>query len=214
MSYLLSSKELDPLIHWLCRGIVRAAGVKFRVHGYEKLDPAQTYIFIFNHINQFDHFFLGAATTHVIRGVEHEKHFRYPIYGPLMRRIGQIPVPPRGDTARAIEGIEKAKVKLQEGFSIAMAPEGTRSPDGKLQEFKKGAFHLAISTQTAVAPCVLIGAYAFNRKGDWHVHPGPIDLYFEDVIPTQGMAEIDVSPLRDRVREIMRQRLAKEGEES
>ncbi len=213
-SYFLSPKEVDPLIHWICRAIVLAAGVNLRVHGIEKLHTHQTYIFVFNHINQFDHFFLGAATSHAIRGIEHEKHFCYPIYGPLIRRIGQISVPPRGDTARAIEGMEKAKEKLEKGISIAIAPEGTRSPDGKLQDFKKGAFHLAVSTQTPIVPCVLVGAYAFNRKGDWHVYPGRIDIYFEDLVSTQGLTENDVTPLRDQIRKTILNRLIREGEEN
>ncbi len=61
--------------------------------------------------------------------------------------------------------------------------------------------------QATIAPTVLIGMYRINRKGDWLVYPGPIDVYFEDQIPASDFKEVDVRALTDRVRKIFVKRL-------
>lgn len=96
---------------------------------------------------------------------------------------------------------------MEQGISIGMAPEGTRSKTGELQPFKKGAAHLAIGMQATIAPTVLTGMYQINRKGDWLIYPGPIDVYFEDPIPVSELKENDVRALTDRVRKIFVARL-------
>jgi 1-acyl-sn-glycerol-3-phosphate acyltransferase len=206
-SLFFSPFKLDPLLRVFTRHITKIAGIKVRVHGAEKLDPKQTYLFVFNHINMFDHFVIYSSMKHVMRGVEKEVHFKWPVYGWLIRLIGQVSIPPRGDTARAIQSLERAKEMMHSGISIGMAPEGTRSPNGQLQPFKKGAFHLAVSIHATIAPIVLRGMYEFNRKGSLLIFPGPVDLYFEDPIPTVGLEGKDIRELSDRVRSIILKRL-------
>ena len=206
--------RLDPFLKVFCKAMVFVAGIDVRIHGLEKLDPKKTYLVIFNHINMFDHFVLYAAMPHKLRGVEKEVHFRWPVYGTLIRRIGQVSIPPRGDTVRAIASLERAQKLMAQGISIAMAPEGTRSKTGELQPFKKGAFHLAVQMQATIAPIVLVGMYQINRKGDWLIYPGPIDVYFEDLIPVTGMTDKDVRALTEKVRNVFVSRLASSSAEA
>jgi 1-acyl-sn-glycerol-3-phosphate acyltransferase len=211
LGLFLSPFRLDPFLKLFCRTMVAVAGIRVRVHGLENLDPKKTYLFLFNHINIFDHFVMFPAVPHTLRGVEKEVHFRWPIYGTLLRKIGQIPIPPRGDTLRAIASLNKAREMMERGISIAMAPEGTRSATGELQPFKRGAFHLAVQMQATIAPIVLSGFHRINRKGDWKIHPGTVDLYFEKPIPTEGLTGRDVRALSERVHSFYRQRLAEIG---
>ncbi|MFH1263831.1 MAG: lysophospholipid acyltransferase family protein [Pseudomonadota bacterium] len=199
--------RLDPFLKIFCHVVIWISGIRITVHGLEKLDPKKAYLFIFNHINIFDHFVMYASMPHRLRGVEKEVHFRWPVYGWFIRRIGQVSIPPRGDTTRALQSLDRAKKVIEDGISVAMAPEGTRSRDGELQPFKKGAFHLAIQMNATIVPLILVGMYKINRKKDWLIYPGPIDVYFEDPIEVSKIPEPDPRRLSEQVRSIFVQRL-------
>ncbi|MFH1018478.1 MAG: lysophospholipid acyltransferase family protein [Pseudomonadota bacterium] len=207
-SFFISQHALDTVFRPFVALIIWSTGVRLRVHGAEKLDFKKPYIFTINHINFLDHFFLYHVIGGHLRGVQKDAHFRWPFYGILARRMGLVPIPPRGDTQRAMQSLAKVREVFVKGFHLVMMPEGTRSKDGELQPFKKGSFFLAVQCGATIVPTVLVGAYAFNRKGDWRFYPGPIDMYFEDSISTAGMTEADVTPLRDRVRAIIAKRIA------
>ncbi len=207
LSLFVSPFEIDLIVRSLCQAIVRIACIHIRVHGLENLDTSTNYIFIFNHINMFDHFVIYSVLPHIARGVEKEEHFNWPIYGILIRRIGQIPIPPRGATNQAIHALERAKELFHKGISIAIAPEGTRSKTGELGPFKKGAFHLAVQLEASVAPIVLVGMHQFNRKGDWLLFPGTVDIYFEAPISTKGLTSKNVRNLTETVRSVVASRL-------
>ncbi len=132
LSLFLSPFQLDPFLKIFCRAVVWIAGITVRVHGLEKLDQKRTYLFVYNHINMFDHFVIYASVPHRLRGIEKETHFKWPIYGSLIRRIGQVSIPPSGDTNRAIQSLQRARELMEQGISIGMAPEGTRSRTGEL----------------------------------------------------------------------------------
>lgn len=207
VTLVVSHLKIDPLILWMTRSLVFASGAKLRVHGLEKIDPQKAYLIVFNHLNLMDHIFIHTMLGLRFRGVEKEAHFKWPIYGSLLRRIGIIPIPPRGNTRGALASLEKLKAYLAQGISIVVVPEGTRSPDGKLGPFKKGAFYLAVQTQATILPVTQVGAYEFLRKGDWRVYPKPIDLYVEDPISAEGLDVKDVKELTDRVRNVIASRL-------
>lgn len=208
LTLFLSPFQLDPFLRWFCRGMNFATGIKVRAHGLENLDPKKTYLYLFNHINMFDHFTIFPFLPNKMRGVEKEVHFKWPIYGTLIRKIGQIPIPPRGSTTRALASLERAQEMMKKGVSIGMAPEGTRSATGELQRFKKGAFHVAVQMQATIAPIVLVGMHKINQKGDWLLYPGTIDIYFEEPFSAEGLNDKDVRALTERTRNIFVSRLA------
>jgi 1-acyl-sn-glycerol-3-phosphate acyltransferase len=206
-SFFVSSYKLDRLLWHMVGGLIFVLRGELRVHGMEKLDPKKAYIFVSNHINSFDHYFIYRALKRPIRGVQKEAHFKWPIYGSFMRRMGIIPIPTSGDTHRAILALARLKKAFEQGASLAVMPEGTRSPDGKLQKFKKGIFYLAVQSAGTIVPMTMIGAYEFNKKGDWRIYPGPIDIYIEDPISTEGTTGADIEPLRDQARKAIELRL-------
>lgn len=192
--------RLEFWLRAFARTMVAIAGIDLRVRGTENLDRAKAYVFVFNHTNLFDLFAIYLAIPQVARGVEREDHFRWPVYGLFLRRVGQVPIPPRGDTRRAIAALDKAKALFRSGISVAIAPEGTRSATGELLPFKKGAFHLALDLEADVAPVVLRGMYAIQRKGGWLIRPGTVDVEFLPPIPTRGLAGDAIPRLRDETR--------------
>ena len=78
---------------------------------------------------------------------------------------------------------------------------------GELQPFKRGAFHLAIQMNATIAPLILVGMFKINKKGDWLIYPGAVDLYFEDPIDVAKIPNADPRRLSERVRSLFIARL-------
>ena len=94
---------------------------------------------------------------------------------------------------------------MKNKLSFLIAPEGTRSKDGSLGEFKKGAFHLAKNTGASIVPVIINGAYEAKNKKDWRLRPGTIDVYFSDSISAHIYKDMSVEELRDYVRGIIKE---------
>ena len=149
-------------------------------------DPKRTSIFICNHVNIFDPFVIYSAIPQFVRGFELESHFKVPIYGWMMGRFGNIPVP---DAPRR-EGLEimtqRAKAALDSGISLIAFAEGSRTRDGHVQPFKKGIFRIAQKFGIPIVPMSIVGSYQFFQTGNWMLYPGKITVYLHDTIETQG----------------------------
>ena len=211
-SFVLPARSLEPLIKGACRVILRVCGIRVRVHGRENVRPGRQYVVMMNHVNFFDPFVLYAAFPGWARGVEEESHFRWPVYGPTIRRLGVIPVS-RKDSARARESMIRAAalVRARPGYSMAVLPEGTRTPDGRLGEFKRGGFLLALETGLEVLPMIQIGAGRINRKGSRLIRPGRVDVFIEPGVPPSGYTKDRVWDFVDRVRGIYLSRFPSSG---
>jgi 1-acyl-sn-glycerol-3-phosphate acyltransferase len=185
------------------RNILRLAGVKFEVHRAPGFDAARTSIFICNHINIFDPFVIYSAIPQFVRGFELESHFKIPVYGWMMARFGNVPVP----SAPSREGLEimsaRAKAALDSGISLIAFAEGSRTRDGHVQPFKKGTFNLAQKFGVPIVPMSIVGSFEFFRTGHWMLHPGEITVYLHDTIDTSKIDRADLDALRKRVHEIV-----------
>jgi 1-acyl-sn-glycerol-3-phosphate acyltransferase len=185
------------------RNILRFAGVKFEVRRAPGFDPKRTSIFICNHVNIFDPFVVYSAIPQFVRGFELESHFKVPVYGWMMGRFGNIPVP----DAPSREGLErmnrKAKAALDSEISLVAFAEGSRTRHGHVQPFKKGIFSLAQKFGAPIVPVSIVGSYQFFQTGHWMLHPGKITVYLHDTIETSQIGRSGVDELRQRVREIV-----------
>ncbi|HKS67128.1 MAG TPA: lysophospholipid acyltransferase family protein [Candidatus Acidoferrales bacterium] len=185
------------------RNILRIAGVKFEVKRAAGFDSRQTSIFVCNHVNIFDPFVIYSAIPQFVRGFELESHFEVPIYGWMMGRFGNIPVP---DTPSR-EGLEvmtlRAKQALDSGVSLIAFAEGSRTRDGRVHDFKKGIFRIAQRFGIPVVPMSIVGSYEFFQTGNWMLYPGKITVYLHDTIETSRLAPAEVEALRKRVQEIV-----------
>jgi 1-acyl-sn-glycerol-3-phosphate acyltransferase len=184
-----------------------AAGVSVRVSGTENLDPRKPYVFLSNHQGWFDIFTLLGKLRVQFRWLAKEELFNVFILGRAMRAAGYIPID-RSDRKKAVESLHLAAEKVKEGTSIVIFPEGTRSPDGVLQEFKKGGFILAIKSQQHLVPIAISGSYRVLRKrGVWMIQPGVMDVTIDRPISTVDLGIKDNEDLMLTVREIIRQHL-------
>ena len=203
LGIVVDPRKSDRLQRAFFRNILRIAGVKFEVRCAPGFDPAKTSIFICNHVNLFDPFVIYSAIPQFVRGFELESHFKIPIYGWLMGRFGNVPVPDKPSR----EGLEmmtrRAKAALDSGISLIAFAEGSRTRDGHVHEFKKGMFSMAQKFGTPIVPMSIVGSFEFFRTGHWMLHPGKITVYLHDPIDTTKADRSEVDALRHRVQEIV-----------
>jgi len=185
------------------RNILRLAGARFEVVRSPGFDPARTSIFICNHVNLFDPFVIYSAIPQFVRGFELESHFRIPIYGWLMGRFGNVPVPDMPSREGLEIMTERAKKALDSGISLIAFAEGSRTRDGHVQEFKKGTFSMAQKFGVPIVPMSIVGSFQFFRTGHWMLHPAKIMVYMHDTIDTAKVDRSELDELRQRVQEIV-----------
>jgi 1-acyl-sn-glycerol-3-phosphate acyltransferase len=185
------------------RNILRLAGAKFEVKCSPGFDPAKTSLFISNHVNIFDPFVLYSAVPQFLRGFELESHFKIPVYGWMMGRFGNIPVPDNPTRAGLEVMTQRGKTALDSGISLLAFPEASRTRDGHVHEFKKGIFNIAQRFGIPIVPVSVVGSFQFFQTGNWMLYPGKITVYLHDTIDTAQVPRGDVELLRERVREIV-----------
>jgi 1-acyl-sn-glycerol-3-phosphate acyltransferase len=181
--YTFISRNPNPLYWAGINGVmffVRAVGVRVRVVGTERI-PAGTCLFVANHTSSADAPAVVGAIPRRIAILLKESLFTYPIVGQAFRLAQFIPVN-RRDRDSALESLEQAIESLRAGQSFLIYPEGTRSPDGRLQEFKKGAVVMAIKAGVPIVPVACSGAHRVMRKRSLKIYPGEILVEFLDAI--------------------------------
>jgi 1-acyl-sn-glycerol-3-phosphate acyltransferase len=213
-SFVLSGPPMERLIKGACRLLLFCCGIRLSLRGRENLVPGRQYVIMMNHVNFFDPFVLYAGFPGYARGVEEESHFRWPVYGATIRRLGVIPIS-RKDSARAVTSLKLAAawVRSRPGFSFVVLPEGTRTRDGRLGAFKRGGFFLALETGLEILPLVQTGADRINRRGSRLIRPGRVELTIEPAVPTAGFSKDSVGELVERVRSVFVRRQRPDSEE-
>jgi len=155
---------------------VRCVGVKVKVSGTERI-PAGACLFVANHTSSADPPAVVGAIPRRIAILLKKSLFAYPIVGQAFTLAHFIPVE-RGNHESAIASLEKATEAIRGGQSFLIYPEGTRSPDGRLQEFKRGAVVMAIKAGVPIVPMVCAGAHKIMEKRSLLIHPGVITVEF------------------------------------
>jgi len=185
------------------RNILRVAAVKFEVKRAPNFDPNRTSIFICNHVNIFDPFVIYSAIPQFVRGFELESHFKFPAYGWMMGRFGNIPVPDMPSRAGLEEMTRRTKEALDSGISLIAFAEGSRTRNGHVGPFRKGIFGMAQKFGVPIVPMSIVGSYEFFRTGHWMLHPSKITVILHDTIETKEIGRDEVDVLRDRVHAIV-----------
>ncbi|HUN61646.1 MAG TPA: lysophospholipid acyltransferase family protein [Candidatus Sulfotelmatobacter sp.] len=203
LGMFLNPRKHDYLQRGLCRRIAFFSGAKVVALKEPGFDERRTSIFMVNHVNLLDPFMLYCAIPQLVRGWELESHFKIPIYGWLMKRFGNVPVPVvRGpkDLKRLWRLTQEA---IESGLSLIIFPEAKRTRNGHLGEFEDGGFRLAQQLGVPIVPVSLVGSYHHLRTEDWILRPTTITVVLHETIDTKGMRKEDVPALKERVRRII-----------
>lgn len=202
--YTLVSRHVDPLYWAGVRGVmffVRAVGVKVRVTGLEKI-PSGVCLFAANHTSSADAPAVVGAIPRRVAVLLKESLFKWPIVGQAFTLAHFIPVRREAREA-AIASVEKAAEAMRSGQSFLIYPEGTRSDDGRLQEFKKGAVVLAIKAGAPIVPVACSGAQKVMAKRSLRIRPGEIFVEFLEPIDASKYSWDERDVLNQRVHDAM-----------
>jgi 1-acyl-sn-glycerol-3-phosphate acyltransferase len=209
--YVVLTGNTDPLYAaglLGARTALRLGGVRITVQGREKIPTGRAVVFMPNHQSNADSPAILAQLPPVLVLVKRE-FFRVPILGQAMKLRGFIPVD-RRNRERALEAVRLALNSLKAGKSFLVFPEGTRSQDGRLQQFKQGVFLMAMQAGVPIVPISVSGACKIMGKGQFAIRPGPVRITFHDAVPTEGSVPEDRERIMQTVRRAILSGLAPE----
>jgi len=178
-------------------------GTRTTVEGAERIDPDGSYVFTGNHTSNLDIPVIIGRLPVSIRFLAKKELFKVPVLGGAMRAIHMIETDRRlGPGAhRAINA--QVATAIAAGLSLMIFPEGTRSENGEVLPFKKGAFRIAVENAMPVVPVTIAGARGAWKPHSKLIYGGKVRLIIHEPIPTEGLRTPDLDDLRNRVRSIV-----------
>jgi 1-acyl-sn-glycerol-3-phosphate acyltransferase len=188
-----------PFARFGCRVSLWSAGARVYVSGLEHLDPTQAYLFASNHQSTLDPPLLFAYLGQNVGAIAKIELTKIPVMKQGFPLAHVVPID-RRNRERAIESTRRGAEELRRGNSLMAFPEGTRTVDGKVKEFKKGVFYMAIEAGVPVVPTIVNDTRLVMRKGSNVVTPGDVYLEVLPPIPTAGYNDDNIEELVERVR--------------
>jgi len=185
---------------WWARLIVVTSGVRIERHGVVLPPPTESCVYVANHASIYDIPILFTAVPRQLRIMAKASLGRFPFIGWHLRWSGHLLV----DRQNPGAGIFKKMQRMtQQGASLIVFPEGSRSSDGEVKRFKGGTFLVAVENGWPIVPISVAGSRNVMPKGRLMVCPATVSVTVHDAIPTAGLGRDDVRALADRVRTIV-----------
>jgi 1-acyl-sn-glycerol-3-phosphate acyltransferase len=193
--YFWSGSTWSKFILWICN-------IHLIVRGRENISMNGNYIFVTNHASMFD-IPSVLATLPRVRIMFKKELSHVPVWGWALRWGHHIMVD-RGKGTEAMKSLERAAGEIRRGGSVILFAEGTRTRDGKLQPFKRGAFSLAAKSGVPIVPIAISGSFRILPKKSLDIRPSTIEFAIDVPIETAGIntreGEID---LMNRTRSVI-----------
>lgn len=172
--------------HIWSRMVCALVFVRVKVEGREKIDPKTSYVFVANHQGAFDIWAIYGYLNHNFKWLMKKSLENVFMVGKACRVAGHVFVDQNNLTSIR-ETINDARKKLKGGMSLVIFPEGSRSHDGKMSPFKRGAFLLASEFNVPVVPITIDGAFKVMPRSTYNITPGVIRLIIHDpIVPEDG----------------------------
>ncbi|MDX1756795.1 MAG: lysophospholipid acyltransferase family protein [Marinobacter sp.] len=197
-----------PIVDQYCRewsaALLRLVRISLAVRGeVPDFGDGRRYIVMSTHASHYDIPVSFVSLPGSIRMLAKKELFRIPLLGTAMR-AAEFPSIDRADRQQAMKDLNKARTMMESGIVLWAAPEGTRSPDGRLQSFKKGCFHLALDTEAVIVPVAIRGIHRVLPARTWQINLGqPVDVRVGTPIDTAGRSKQDLERVMTEVRDSM-----------
>jgi len=171
------------------------------VTGRENIDPQQSYVVVANHQSLYDVFVLYGFLGIDFKWVMKQDLRRVPGLGIGCEKMGHVFVD-RSNRRAALASVKAAQSKISNGTSVVFFPEGTRSRDGTLRKFKKGAFRFALDLNLPILPVTIIGTPEILPSDSLDLLPGKAHLIIGEPILVDGLDGKDIPRLMEQVRSV------------
>lgn len=186
--------------------LVRLTKMNVVTRGIENIKEDKSYIFICNHQSAMDIPLMMCHTPKQLRMIFKKELLYIPFFGFVLWLLKFIPID-RGNREKAVASLKKAAKRIHDGINIVIYADGTRSLDGELKPFKKGAFLLAIEAQVDIIPVTISGTINVMHKlgGIFDVKFGQeVHIIFDPAISTSSYA----LEQKDHLRELVNSKIA------
>lgn len=171
-------RVMPRLLRWWGQTMLRACGVALVIDPAVAAEfaRARRRVVVFNHASTMDLFSMPAFWAPAATCVVKRELMWIPIVGWGAMALGFIPLD-RGRRDKAVASLQRVAAQLRQGeLTAVIAPEGTRSPDGSLRDFKMGAFHLAAEAEAPIVAVVMHGTAALWPRRQRQCHPGTVTV--------------------------------------
>jgi 1-acyl-sn-glycerol-3-phosphate acyltransferase len=175
---------------------------KVSSRGHENLDSNKSYVFVANHQGAFDIFLTYGFLNHNIIWMQKHSLSSLPLVGYASKMAGHVFVNNANATTRALT-LKEAISKVKDGVSIVIFPEGARTHNGKMRQFKKGAFYIATEENLPIVPITINGPFDVLKRDTLNLKPGKLELVIHEPISTENISEDDIPELINKTTEII-----------
>ena len=195
-----SERVVHAVLRWWSRTILLAAGVRLRCEGAEFVADGAPAFFVVNHQSALDIPVLGAALGGRVRFLTKKTLFKIPVFGSYLRAYGQAEID-RSNPRAALKSLSKVIESIRKHpSSFVLFPEGTRSTDGQLLPFRRGALKICRRGGLRVVPVAIDGSVSVLKRGEYRVRGGVVRLVFCPPILAEEVAALSQDELTERVR--------------
>lgn len=197
-----------PIVDKYCRewsaALLRLVRANLSVRGaVPDFNDGRRYIVMCTHASHYDIPVSFVSLPGSIRMLAKKELYAIPLLGQAMR-AGEFPSIDRSHRDQALKDLDKAREMMESGIVLWAAPEGTRSPDGHLLEFKKGCFHLALDTEAVIVPVAIRGIHRVLPARTLQINIGQsVQVQVGEPLDTAGMTKDDLPELMAEVRQRM-----------
>ena len=169
--------------------------IPVHVHGKEHIQKGHSYVIAPNHQSYWDAFLIYGYIGIKFKWMMKKELGRIPFVGWACYMAGCIFID-RSSRASSMESIRKAESKLNNGMSVVIFPEGTRTPDGNMAKFKRGAFLISEELSLPILPVTIDGNYDVMSRHAWNVTWHPVHITIHEPVWPSGKKCADEQELK------------------
>jgi 1-acyl-sn-glycerol-3-phosphate acyltransferase len=196
-------------VHLIARiwsqSILWVSRVHVSVNGLPNIELDKSYVYMANHQSNFDIPVLLGYLPVQFRWLAKAELFKIPVFGRAMLGAGYVKID-RFNRKSAFKSLEEAAKRMKNGVSVMIFPEGTRSKDGNIRQFKKGGFVMAIKSGVPIVPVVLRGTWPIMAKSSLRINRGDVEMEIGEPIDTSGYSLETKEDLMTKVRDVICQK--------
>lgn len=202
--------ERDRIIYetaqrWAQR-LVNLTGARIQVIGKENIPAEGPVLFVSNHQGNFDIPILLGFIDKPKAFIAKKELKKIPILCTWMEYMQCVFID-RGDPRQSLKAINRGAELLKEGYSQVIFPEGTRSEDGTMGEFKPGSLKLALKAKVPIIPVTIKGAYDMMPKGEWKIRAAKVEVIISPAVLTENLSMKESNELTENVKNIIESNL-------